>query len=272
MRIRLRDGRHLGVEERGAETGTPLIWLTGTPGARTWRPPDEEALRERALRLIVVERPGFGLSDPKPGRRILDWPRDLAEAADALALERFLLAGTSGAGPYLLACGAGLGARVTRLGLVACIAPFERSDDMSLARRAAFAAVRLAPSLVRRALPKDPEAFYRSLTRDAPPCDRAVLARIWDAQVALTAEALRQGPQAFVDELSLAAGPWGARPEEVTAEVVLWHGTEDAAAPVAAARRLAARLPRCTAHFVEGAGHFLHYDRWGAILDSLLAS
>jgi pimeloyl-ACP methyl ester carboxylesterase len=88
----------------------------------------------------------------------------------------------------------------------------------------------------------------------------------------MTAEALRQGPQAFIDELLLAARPWGARPEDVTVEAVLWHGTEDAAAPVAAARRLAARLPRCTAHFVEGAGHFLHYGRWAEILDSLLVS
>src|SRR5262249_56103673 len=96
-----------------------------------------------------------------------------------VGVERLVLAGRSGAGPYLLACGAGLGARITRLGLVACIAPFEPSDGMSLARRAAFAVIRLAPSLARRALPKNPEALYRSLTRDAPPSDRAVLTRIW---------------------------------------------------------------------------------------------
>lgn len=269
MRIRLRDGRHLGVADHGPSTGPPLVWMPGTPGSRTWQPPDEGALRSRGIRLIVVERPGFGVSDPKAGRSYVDWPDDLSQVADALALERFSLAGTSGAGPYLMACGARLAQRITRLGVIACMAPYELMDGLGLFRRLAFAAARAAPSLLARALPRDAEAFYRKLTRDAPPCDRIVLTRIWSSQVAMTAEALRQGPRAFVDELILASSPWGFRLEDVRVDVVLWHGTEDRAAPIAAARRVAERLPRCTAHFVEGAGHFLHYDRWCAVLDSL---
>jgi pimeloyl-ACP methyl ester carboxylesterase len=265
VKIRLRDGRHLGYEEHGG--GRPLIWLVGTPGSRLWQPPDARALAQRNLRLIVVERPGFGDSDPQPARRILDWPDDLAQLADALGLERFLCAGTSGAGPYLHACGARLHARIDRLGVIACFAPF--LDGMPLWRRAVLRAARLAPSLVERALPRDPAAFYRRMTADAPPCDRPIVARIWDAQVAMTAEALKQGPRAFVEELILGASPWGFSLEEVRAEVILWHGSEDAATPVEAARRVARTLPRCTARFVDGAGHFLHYDRWGEVLDSL---
>lgn len=242
--------------------------MPGTPGSRLWQPPDHEALRARRLRLIVVERPGFGVSDPKPGRGYLDWPDDLAELADALGLSRFILAGTSGAGPYLLACGARLAPRIKRLGLVACMTPYDR-ERLGAFRRAAFAAVRAAPRLVARLLPRDAEAFYRQLTRDAPACDRAVIERIWSAQVTMTAEALRQGPSAFVDELVLASAPWGFSVEDVRADVVLWHGTEDAAAPIEGARELARHLPQCEARFVEGAGHFLHYDRWEAVLDSL---
>jgi pimeloyl-ACP methyl ester carboxylesterase len=108
------------------------------------------------------------------------------------------------------------------------------------------------------------------LTRDAPPCDVAILERIWGAQIAMVTEALRQGPSAFVHELVLATRPWGFTLEEVRAEVVLWHGTEDRAAPLAAARQVARRLPRCTPHFVSAAGHFLHYDRWQETIDSLV--
>jgi hypothetical protein len=38
-----------------------------------------------------------------------------------------------------------------------------------------------------------------------------------------------------------------------------------------AARQVAHRLSRCVPHFIEGAGHFLHYDRWSEVVESLLA-
>ena len=137
---------------------------------------------------------------------------------------------------------------------------------------AALALARMAPQrLVEATLPRDPEAFYRMLTRDAPHCDRTVLESIWASQVAMTAEALRQGPNAFVYELMLATRPWGFTLADVCAEAVLWHGTEDHAAPMPVAREVARRLPRCTAHFVTGAGHFLHYGRWQEVVDSLFA-
>jgi pimeloyl-ACP methyl ester carboxylesterase len=107
------------------------------------------------------------------------------------------------------------------------------------------------------------------LTRDAPACDRAILAHIWDAQVAMTAEALRQGSRAFVEELILGSSPWGFSLEEVRADVVLWHGSEDKATPIEMAHHVARAVPHCEAHFIEGAGHFLHYDRWDEVLDSL---
>jgi pimeloyl-ACP methyl ester carboxylesterase len=265
-RIRLRDGRHLGAVEHGA--GAPLVWLTGTPGSRLWRPPRPLD----GVRLIVVERPGFGLSDPRPGRAILDWPDDLAQAADGLGLDRFALAGTSGAGPYLYACGRALPERVRAIAAIGCFTPF--SDGLSAFRRAALAVARHAPSAIAPLLPRDPEAFYRRLVADAPPCDRAILARpeVWAGQVAMTAEALRQGPRAFVEELSLGARPWGFSLDEVRVEVRLWHGVEDAACPAAAARRAAAALPQCRARFLDGAGHFLHFDRWREIVEDILSS
>jgi pimeloyl-ACP methyl ester carboxylesterase len=223
------------------------------------------------VRIVVVERPGFGESDPRPGRGYLDWPDDLAQVVDALGLDGFVLAGTSGAGPYLHACGARLAHRIRKLGVIACLGPPDAAGSLPVWRRASLAIARLAPRLVAAGLPRDAEAFYRLLTRDAPPCDLAILDRIWTSQVAMTAEALRQGPDAFVYELGLATRPWGFAIEEVRAEVVLWHGSEDRATPLEAARQVARRLQRCEAHFVDGAGHFLHYARWSEVLDSLLA-
>jgi pimeloyl-ACP methyl ester carboxylesterase len=265
MRIRLRDGRHIGVEEHGA--GVPLVWLPGTPGSRVWKAPFVVG----GIRLIVVERPGFGESDPRPGRGYLDWPDDLAQVVDQLGIGDFVLAGTSGAGPYLHACGVGLAGRVRRLGVVACMGPTEVLDGMPFWRRATIHLARFAPELVKASLPRSPERFYRMLTRDAPPCDQAILARIWKAQVAMTAEALRQGPDAFVYELALASRPWGFSLEDVRADVVLWHGGQDRAAPLPMAREVARRLARCTSRIVPDGGHFLHYDHWQEVVESLIS-
>jgi pimeloyl-ACP methyl ester carboxylesterase len=254
----------MGVEEHGA--GLPLVWLPGTPGSRLWKAP----FVPDGVRLLVVERPGFGASDPAPGYGYLDWPAILEEVADHFGLDRFALAGTSGAGPYLQACGVRLAHRVRKLGLIACVGPPEMAGGLPAWRRWAQTFARLAPRVMAATLPRSPEAFYRLLTRDVPPCDGAIVSRIWASQVEATAEALRQGPEAFVHELASLTRPWGFTSRDVRADVVLWHGSEDRAAPVDGAKRLAQRLPTCTAHLVEGAGHFLHYDRWQAVLDSLL--
>ena len=85
----------------------------------------------------------------------------------------------------------------------------------------------------------------------------------------MTREALRQGPAAFLLELQLAARDWGFPLEDNRAQIVLWHGSLDQAASLESAREVARRLPHCSTHFIEGAGHFLHYDRWSEVLASL---
>ena len=88
--LTLADGRRLGYAEYGDPAGTPIIFLQGTPSSRLMHP-DETITAQRAVRLIVIDRPGFGLSDFQPGRTLLDWPRDLTEFADKLGIRRSTL-------------------------------------------------------------------------------------------------------------------------------------------------------------------------------------
>ena len=102
----LADGRKVGFLESGAPDGTPVLFFHGFGTTRVICPPDGPA-RERGIRLIALDRPGIGLSESLPGRRLLDWPADVAELADRLELDRFSIIGWSGGGPYALACGRG---------------------------------------------------------------------------------------------------------------------------------------------------------------------
>ena len=97
----LADGRALGFAEYGNPNGKPLFYFHGHPGSRF-----EARYLENSetARIIGVDRPGLGLSTYKAGRKILDWPDDIAELANSLGIARFAVAGFSGGGPYALAC------------------------------------------------------------------------------------------------------------------------------------------------------------------------
>src|SRR5262245_42519005 len=84
--LRLRDGRRLGFAEWGAADGWPVFLFHGTPGSRLTRHPDEPLTRALGARLITIDRPGYGLSTAQPGRRLLDWPADVAALAGALGV------------------------------------------------------------------------------------------------------------------------------------------------------------------------------------------
>jgi pimeloyl-ACP methyl ester carboxylesterase len=100
----LHDGRRLGYAEWGPADGTPVLGFLGT-SLSSLAHLGEDAPRAAGVRLVLVDRPGYGRSDHQPGRTLLDWPADVAELADALAIERFAVFGMSGGGPYAAACG-----------------------------------------------------------------------------------------------------------------------------------------------------------------------
>ena len=60
--------------------------------------------------------------------------------------------------------------------------------------------------------------------------------------------------------------PWGFDVASIRATVRFWHGTVDESVPIAAARSLARAIPGATLEVIEGAGHFLFFDHFRAIL------
>ena len=63
------------------------------------------------------------LSDPQPGRTVLDWARDVAELLDQIEVERFAVMGWSMGGQYAAAVGHALHHRVTRVAIIAGALP-----------------------------------------------------------------------------------------------------------------------------------------------------
>jgi pimeloyl-ACP methyl ester carboxylesterase len=95
--ITLADGRALAYCEWGNPTGFPVLWMHGGPGSRLLCP-DEDATTAAGVRLLTVDRPGYGGSDPRPDPSLLGWADDVKVLADRLSLERFAVVGWSAGG------------------------------------------------------------------------------------------------------------------------------------------------------------------------------
>src|SRR6202035_5235171 len=114
----LLDDRDLGWLEIGDPEGWPVLGFHGTPGSRLQLAIDDKPVREGGIRFVLPDRPGYGLSTFQPGRRLVDWPGDVAQLADHLGIERFSVMGVSGGGPHSAVCAALLDDRVVRAAIV----------------------------------------------------------------------------------------------------------------------------------------------------------
>jgi pimeloyl-ACP methyl ester carboxylesterase len=276
--VRLGDGRALAYAEQGDPAGTPVLFFHGLPGSRLTRHPDGSIAARLGIRLLTFDRPGIGLSTPKRRRHILDWPRDVAEFADAAGLERFAVAGWSGGGPYALATAHELADRVTAVGLVCSVTPLADRSFLHhlgpvLQRRARIGrwfplAVRRVARRNARAFAEDAEAALDREYVNLPACDRRILddPALRAMQVATRREAYRQGAGGVYAEGLLYLKPWGFELESVRAPVRLWHGEADETLTAEMGRHLAAVLPDCEATFVPGEGHMLCLTHWADIL------
>ena len=278
--VRLRDGRFLAYEEHGAATGWPVFFFQGTPSSRLLFP-NEPITVELGVRLISADRPGFGCSDPKPGRNLLDWAQDVEELASALGVGRFAIVGVSGGGPYAAACAYALPERVTRAAILGSAAPPAPGTlaGITWERRVGFWLARHAPEVLAFIIRKlrnparDPEAFYASYTRHCVPADRARLERPGISQMFRRnyQEAGRQGPQAFIDELLLFARPWGFDLNQIRVPVSIWHSADDNSVPIGCGRALAKLIPNAHTHWLQDEGHLFFADeRWRDVLEELL--
>lgn len=92
--ITLADGRILAYCEWGEPTGSPVLLMHGGPGSRLLCP-DEDATVGAGVRLLTVDRPGYGGSDPRPDPTLLGWADDVQALAGQIGLERLAVVGFS---------------------------------------------------------------------------------------------------------------------------------------------------------------------------------
>jgi pimeloyl-ACP methyl ester carboxylesterase len=268
--VKTGDGRQLSVEVTGDLNGSPVFLLHGTPGSRLGPRPRSLLLHRLGVQLISFDRPGYGGSDRLPGRRVADAAMDVAAIADAYRLEQFAVAGRSGGGPHALACAALLPERVSRAAVLVSLAPREADgldwfDGMADSNVDAYAgpAGRLDRVIARLTetadiVRDDPASLIAKLQEEMTEDDRRVVA---DAGIRLGlmrayAEALRQSPYGWIDDVQAFRNEWGFDPATVSVPVLLWHGERDMFSPVSHSRWLGSRIPDAMVVVKSDAAHF----------------
>lgn len=282
--LSLRDGRRLGYGEYGKPDGEPGFYFHGHPGSRLELQFADEAAADAGVRIIGLDRPGYGLSDFQPHRTILDWPRDVEEVADMLGLDRFSVLGSSGGGPYALACAHEIPERITRVGVISGVGPYNApgaTRGMRWQNRVGFQLGARFPPLARlimwsmgRQVRRRPErtldAIAQAMSRaDAEIAGRPEVRRILAAVIA---EAFRQGSRGAALDVVLLGRPWGFRLDGIKPVVFLWQGEADVLVPPAMGRHLAAQIPNCHATFFPGEGHLLVVGHMSEIVQAFTLS
>lgn len=280
QQIKLHDGRILGYAEYGAPEGKPVFYFHGFPSSRLdWliTDPDNSAAGFN-VRVIAPDRPGYGLSDFKRGRKILDWPEDVIALADALHIDNFAVLGISGGGPYAASCAFGICDRLLRAGIVCGMGPAGApgmKDGVSWA-------IPGKPSIIRSAilmltsmgLGRDPDQFLSKSKETMSGLDGQLLDQPELATLFIDGmrEAFRQGTRGANQEAGLYTRPWGFSLEDISAEVYLWHGKQDLNVPPSVGRYVADAIPKCQATFLEDEGHLtLAHNHLREILNTLVA-
>ncbi|HEY90893.1 MAG TPA: alpha/beta hydrolase [Dehalococcoidia bacterium] len=261
--IKLKDGRSLGYAEYGAPSGKPVFYFHGFPSSRIdWPLFDTDGTAERLnARIIAADRPGYGLSEFKRGRNILDWPDDVIELADALKIDRFSVLGISGGGPYALACAYRIPDRLTATAIVCGMGPSEapgarEGTAMLLSGKSALMR-KLLLMLMSIGFRRNPDRFLSQMKDTVAHPDKLLLEQTEVVQTFIYSmlEAFRSGTGGAFRDAVLYNQPWGYQLQDISMQLHLWHGELDTQVPVSVGQYVANAVPDCRARFLPDEGH-----------------
>lgn len=288
--LRLPDGRQAQYWRGGDPDGPVVFFLHGCPDTRHAAYCGDVAARRTGVRLVAVNRPGYGLSTEDASSH-LSVADDVAAVADLLRVGRYGVLGMSIGGPYALACAARHPERVTAVGVVASPAevpaldpPYHR-DDLTTERKDFFEALAELPvetgfelmrpefeAYVEKLAPGDPDddALAERFCAGLGPLDAEVVGRQTAAEIATATREALVNTAGYLRDAAISFRRWDFRPEVISSPVSLWYGELDANTSVRNGEWLAERIPEADLIVRPGEGHLgsLH-NHWDEVLGRL---
>ena len=234
------DGRVVEYWEGGDPAGRAMIMHPGTPETRLMGKWGHDAAVSAGVRLVSVNRPGYGGSTSTAEPSLLGPGRDTAATAASLGLDEYAVFGLSGGGPFAVATAVADPVRVRALGVVGGMGPWRLLEDSSRDPEGSKCLALLDAGDVAGAwdcMRRDVDRAYGGLVGldDAARVD-AFLAGIADGSRLMEDEGYRaiwadnlRVVLANVDGSALDNLAWGASwdvdPRDVAVPTMLWYGS-----------------------------------------------
>ncbi len=287
--LQLSDGRTLAYLESGDTKGLPVFFFHGGPGSRLDGLIFDEFNQRLGIRMITLDRPGYGLSDFQENRTYLDWPKDVSELADHLTIDRFAVLGWSSGGPYAAAVAHETPQRLVVAAIVAGECPYVSNDfPQSVLTSDTFAGsginkffiwsannypwfMRALFTIQRVMLFLDPAGVVENAGNFFDSAkDKQFFTR--DKYSSEQIEALRQGVEGWTRDFTLERKNWPFKLEEIHKPTVLvFHGKEDTLLHPQIAEYMCSRIPSCDKPTIfPGEGHSVVYYRYEEIIQAML--
>lgn len=229
--MRLSDGRLLAWSEWGRVDGLPVLFCTGAAMSRSLGFGVDDVI-ELGLRLIAVDRPGLGASDPHPTKTLLSWATDICELIQVNHLHQVTTVGFSQGAPFAFV--------LAEQEIVEAIAIVSGQDELMHPQIRPLLTSNVAQMLV--AIEQDPPAFEQYVAQSftwermwqliidmSAACDRHLYLTEPFSQAfqRCLQEGFSQGAQGYARDLVNAASAWPMTLEKITIPVDLWYGHLD---------------------------------------------
>ena len=278
--LTLKDKRNIGYIEYGDPKGYPLFFFHGWPCSRLHGAVTDNAAMKLKIRVISLDRPGYGLSDFQKDRTLLDFADDIAEIADKLKIKKFSVLGVSGGGPYTAACALKIPQRIHKAGIVVGLSPIKPGllDGTSFFAKFCWGNYHRFPFMRTTA-----SLFQLIISRYSPglgihrflwgaKSDK----KIYDQKVVRISsqknyrEAFKQGYKGPELDLKLYTDDWGFSLKKINHPVLLWYGEDDKNVSVKMGEYYHQQLPNSTLTIYPNEGHLISRTHVEEILKQLI--
>lgn len=284
--LALPDGRVLEYWEGGDVSGRAMIMHPGTPVTRVLGAWGHEAAVAAGVRLVSVNRPGYGASTTTSEASLLGAGRDTAALAAGLGVDEYAVFGSSGGGPFALATAVADPGHVRALGLVGGVGPWRILDSPSKDPEGRACLGLLDAGDVPGAwdcMRRDVERFVGDLSAmDDAARVNAMLASHGEGSPLFRDEEYRglwaanlqevvDNPEGFVFDNMAWGAAWDVDPREVAAPTLLWYGEKDEDCPPRHGRWYVDRIADSELVILPGEVHLDIVDgHWPEVLAGLL--